>query len=135
MLFRSPNQNRLLAEGLATYGHQLLGGNPAYPNFGKDLDQMAATFVATASIESFERIATPQPLGKTDDEEIPGYVLGGSLVKFLIDKYGFEKFRAFYALTPLTPGKRGGTGSAERWKDAFGVSWADLVAEWKARLR
>ena len=37
----APNANRFLAEGLAVYGHDLLGGPPAYPNFGKSLDDIA----------------------------------------------------------------------------------------------
>jgi hypothetical protein len=37
----APNASRFLAEGLAVYGHDLLGGPPAYPNFGKSLDEIA----------------------------------------------------------------------------------------------
>src|SRR5215470_6760285 len=32
-----PNANRMLAEGLAVYLQQKIGGNRAYPNFGEDL--------------------------------------------------------------------------------------------------
>ena len=36
-----PNGNRLLAEGLAIYLQALIGGNPAFPNFGQPLHAVA----------------------------------------------------------------------------------------------
>ena len=36
----APNDNRFLAEGLAVYLHHKLGGNEAFPNFGKSLDAL-----------------------------------------------------------------------------------------------
>ena len=36
-----PNGNRLLAEGFAIYVQARLGGNPAFPNFGRPLHDMA----------------------------------------------------------------------------------------------
>jgi hypothetical protein len=35
-----PNGNRFLAEGLAVYVQTAIGGNPAFPNFGKPLHEL-----------------------------------------------------------------------------------------------
>ena len=40
----APNANRFLAEGLATYAHQHLGGGSAFPNYGADLHRAAQKF-------------------------------------------------------------------------------------------
>jgi hypothetical protein len=37
----APNGNRLLAEGLAVYAHNRLGGPPGRPDYGRDLHQLA----------------------------------------------------------------------------------------------
>src|SRR5438105_3355781 len=38
----APNANRMLAEGLAVYGHDKLGGHSAFPNWGRNLHQFVA---------------------------------------------------------------------------------------------
>jgi hypothetical protein len=130
----APNQNRFLAEGLATYGHGLLGGNSAYPNFGKDIDAMARAALPKFDVLTLEKVSTPTPLGNSEDDEVGAYVIGASLVKFLIEEHGLEKFRELYALTPLTPGKRGGSGSSNRWQDVYGMPLSEIVTGWKAKI-
>jgi hypothetical protein len=82
-----PNGNRLLAEGFAIYLQDVIGGNPAFPNFGRPLHEVARTVLreivpgfATGDAAALDqlrladlyRIATPNPLTL----EIGGHVFG-----------------------------------------------------------
>ena len=64
----APNANRFLAEGLAVYGHDLLGGPPAYPNFGKSLDDIAGRSANRELAMALERTPTPNPLESVSPE-------------------------------------------------------------------
>ena len=116
----APNDNRLLAEGLAVYAHQQLAGNPAFPNFGKPLEREArARLGEIASIESLEAVRTPRPLGEVLNEQ-SAYVLAGSFVAFLIDRYGLPQFRKLYE-----------TGA---YDDVYRKPLAALEKEWRSAL-
>ncbi len=128
----APNANRMLAEGLAVYGHELLHGNPAYPNFGKDLHQTAAAAGATADmLLKLERTATPAAL---EDVTKDGEGISGSFVRYLVDTYGMEKFRALYALTPLVQMKRE-PGDVARWQQIYGMPLPALADAWMAAIK
>jgi hypothetical protein len=47
-----PNGNRMLAEGLATHLQASIGGNPAFPNFGRPLHQVAAQVLDRMTAEA-----------------------------------------------------------------------------------
>jgi hypothetical protein len=126
----APNANRFLAEGLAVYGHDLLGGPPAYPNFGKSLDDIAARSVNRDLAMALERTPTPNPLEAVSKE---GEAIAGSFVKFLIERHGMDKFRALYALTPLAPMQRD-PGKPARWQQIYGESFEAMVDVWLAML-
>src|SRR4029434_1087679 len=116
----APNDNRFLAEGLAVYLHQKLASNPAFPNFGKSLDAEAR--VRLREIDSLDRlnsVRTPRPLSSVLSEE-SAYVLAGSFVGFLIEKYGLPEFRKLYE-----------TGIYET---TYGKSLGDLEKEWRLAL-
>ena len=84
----APNNNRFLAEGLAVYLHTKLGGNPAFPNFGEDLRRSAVRSLSEVkSLEALNSVRTPRPLSSIMDEKT-AYVLAGSFVGFLIERYG-----------------------------------------------
>jgi len=92
----APNNNRFLAEGLAVYLHTKLAGNRAFPNFAVDLNRSAAPSLAKASsLQALNRVRTPQPLSTVIDEQT-AYILAGSYVGFLIERYGLELFRKLY---------------------------------------
>ncbi len=92
----APNNNRFLAEGLAAYLHTKLGGNPAFPNFGEDLRRSAVRSLSRVkSLEALNGVRTPRPLSSVMDEET-AYVVAGSFVGFLIEKYGLPPFRGLY---------------------------------------
>jgi len=85
----APNANRFLAEGLAVYGHDLLGGPPAYPNFGNRLDDIAGRSANRELAMALERTPTPNPLESVSQD---GEAMAGSFVKYLIEQHGMEKF-------------------------------------------
>jgi hypothetical protein len=152
-----PNGNRLLAEGLAIHLQQLIGGNPAFPNFGRPLHEVAREVLEDivpefapadpASLKSLhltelDRIATPNPLAlrlgpDTYGEEPRGqgrlYPIAGSFVQFLIDKHGLGKFRDLYARTPLVPSQLNG-GTPSRWHHVYGRPLDAFEAEWKSLI-
>lgn len=152
-----PNANRLLAEGLAIYLQAEIGGNPAFPNFGKPLHglvrerlrEMLPGFTQgdPASLDSIrlaelDTIATPNPLAlRVGDvfygEEPRGqgriYPIAGSFIQFLIDTRGTEKFRALYLQTPLVPSVQN-AGRPDRWEGVYGRTIAELETEWKALI-
>lgn len=127
----APNANRLLAEGLAVYAHERLGGVSAYPNFGKDLHEAARGIGSVGDIPALERIATPHRL---ENEQLDGkeaYKVAGSFVRFLFERYGEARFRQLYALTPLVPRSQD-AGDPGRWQQVYGLSLEKLDAEWRA---
>jgi hypothetical protein len=152
-----PNGNRLLAEGLAVYLQAAIGGNPAFPNFGKPLHELARELLqemmsgfSDGNPESLEQlhlseldeIATPNPLTLRVGQEFYGeeprgqariYSIVGSFVQFLMETRGAEKFGALYEQTPLLPFAQN-PGAADRWRNVYDVSLSDLEDEWKSMI-
>ena len=128
----APNQNRLLAEGLAVYLHEKLHGNSAFPNFSRPLNVAAREDAAKIRIGALDDVATPAPLhtSKACDEQVC-YLAAGSFVKFLIERYGMERFRQLYALTPLKPGEHGNSGARERYTNIYAKDRDLLESEWR----
>jgi hypothetical protein len=149
-----PNGNRLLAEGLAIYLQDKIGGNPTFPNFGRPLHQVARELLqamvpefACGKPESLEKIrvadldkiATPSPLrlrvGRYLYDNNPMgqahiYPLAGSFGQFLIETHGADKFHSLFMQTPLVPFGRD-AGSPDRWLDVYGLSLVDLELQWR----
>lgn len=152
-----PNANRFLAEGLAVYLQSEIGGNPAFPNFGRPLHELArANVLAMAPgfaqggprsldnivLGQLDAIATPSPLelqvgtdfyGEEPRGQARIYPLAGSIVQFLIETRGMTAFRTLYSRTPLVPLRRN-AGSPDRWSEAYGRSLADIEHEWKSLI-
>ncbi len=129
----APNANRFLAEGLAVYAHHLLEGEPAYPNFGKELTDEARKLAERADIGALERLATPKRLQLNGFDGQSAYIVAGSFVGFLIETHGLEKFRELYAMTPLVSRQRN-AGSLERWQQVYGMSLDDLATDWRTSI-
>jgi len=129
----APNANRFLAEGLAVYAHEHLGGAASYPNFGKDLHLLAAGFADRADLQALARIPTPKRVELDNLDGKASYVVAGSFVRFLVETEGMAKFRALYALTPLKPGERV-RADPGRWQKVYGTSLPELEKRWKAFL-
>jgi hypothetical protein len=150
-----PNGNRLLAEGLAIFLQATIGGNPAFPNFGRPLHEMVRELareivpeyvlgkpesLEKIRLADLDRIATPSPLrlriGRYLYEDTPVgqahiYPIAGSFVQFLVETHGMKKFRALFARTPLVPFGRD-AGSHDRWIDIYGLSLTDLEQQWRS---
>jgi hypothetical protein len=152
-----PNGNRLLAEGLAIYLQAKIGGHRAFPNFGRPLHELVREVLremvpefscrdpgslAKINLADLDKIATPGPLllrvgPDFYDEHAYGqariYPIAGSFVQFLIEAHGLDKFRTLYMRTPLAP-LECNAGSPDRWLDVYGLSLAELEAEWKSLI-
>jgi hypothetical protein len=117
----APNTNRFLAEGLAVYLHTKLAGNPAFPDFGEDLRRLAVRGLSgVESLDALHSVRTPRPLG-TVMEERTAYILAGSFVGFVIERYGLTLFRQVYE-----------TGNYEQ---VYGKSLGTLEQEWRVSLQ
>ena len=116
----APNPNRFLAEGLAVYLHTRLAGNAALPNWGEDLGRAAARSAGTiGSLAALNAVRTPEPLGRVMDE-MTAYILAGSFVQLLIDRYGLPRFRSLY--------------ETEDYEQVYGKPLAAVEREWRASL-
>jgi hypothetical protein len=117
----APSTNRFLAEGLAVYLQQKLGGNPAFPNFGKDLRALARDRLSSVnSLELLNNVRTPRPL-RTVMQEQPAYILAGSFVEFLIENYGLTMFRSLY--------------DNHSYQSVYAKNLAALEREWRTELQ
>ena len=113
----APNTHRFLAEGLAVYLHTQLAGNPAFPNFGEGLRRLAVRGLSgVESLDALHSVRTPRPLG-TVMEEKTAYILAGSFVGFVIERYGLASFRSLYETgnDEQVYGRSLGTLEKERW--------------------
>jgi hypothetical protein len=117
----APNDNRFLAEGLAVYLHTKLAGNPAFPNFGEDLQRLAARGLSgMKSLEALNGVRTPRSLSAVMDEKT-AYALSGSFMGYLIEKYGLASFRSLY--------------TTKNYEQVYGKSLDILEKEWRFNLQ
>jgi hypothetical protein len=152
-----PNGNRFLAEGLAVYLQAKIGGNPAFPNFGRPLDELAIetlrrmlpefaegddTSLGKIHLTALDRIATPSGLRMRvglrlfqvdDGGHAHIYPLVGSFVAYAIERHGLERFRVLYGHTPLRPFERD-AGPTDRWAEVYGMTLEDIEQGWKTEL-
>ncbi len=128
----APNANRFLAEGLAVYAHEHLGGQPAYPNFGRDLYKAVKPDAADADLPLLDSIIAPKGLMTPDrPKQLKAYLVAGAFVRYLIETRGMDKFRTLYAMTPMVPHRRI-PSDPDRWQKVYGKSLEALAVEWKA---
>jgi hypothetical protein len=152
-----PNGNRLLAEGLAIYLQATIGGNPAFPNFGRPLHDVARELLpkmvpefASGDLTSLEKlrigdldkIATPSGLRLRVGPNLYQidsvgqahlYPIVGSFVQFIIEAEGLDKFRSLFMRTPLEPFERN-AGSPARWAEVYEASLDELERKWKSKM-
>src|SRR5215510_43784 len=96
-------------------------GDPAFPNFGEDLRRSAARSLSEVkSLATLNSVRTPVPLSSVMDEQT-AYVLAGSFVGFLIERYGLPPFRSLY--------------ETESYEKVYGKSVDTLEKEWRLRLQ
>ncbi len=112
----------LMAEGLAVY----VAGGHFKPN--EDLMQRAAALLA---------LGRYIPLGELADNFYPsqhetGYVEGGALVTYLVQTYGWDRFRQFYGSFRSGPERRVLDAALQA---NFGKNLNEVEADWLAVLR
>jgi hypothetical protein len=149
----APNQARFLAEGFAVYLEEKVGNINAYPTCGLSIEQrlnkvdhIGPSALGAVNLEVFDRVSVGngKSLGDSVGLELQlpssphraaySYLVAGSFVKFLIETYSLNKFRALYETTPLTPG-RCTTTYPGRYKSSVGSDLARLQDEWRTWLR
>jgi hypothetical protein len=140
-----PNANRMLAEGLAVYLQQAIGEGLGYPNFGEDLHLLIRcklkselrTELKEIRLAGLDQITTPTALTirieKRTVRDGWTYFIAGSFVRFIIETYKVDKFRALYAKTPLVPFQRD-AGPPNRWAEVYGYSLNELEQQWKSLI-
>lgn len=117
----APHGNRFLAEGLAVYLQAKIGGNPSIPNFGQDLASLARKRLTDSpSLAKLNAVRTPAPLSTVMDE-MTAYILAGSFVAFLIERYALPSFRTLY--------------ETDSYEQAYAKGLAALEQEWRAALQ
>jgi hypothetical protein len=140
-----PNQVRFLAEGFAVYLEEKIGNIDVYPTFGTAIDARLksahSSTLASVKLNVFDHVSVGMgsSLGNSVELEtaIPisakrgafSYLVSGSFVKFLIEAYGVNKFKALYRLTPLTP-RMSVPGNHARYEEVFAKPLSELQAEW-----
>jgi hypothetical protein len=130
----APSANRFLAEGLAVHAHDRLAGPRAFPNFGRDLHRAAGRHASGPDIAALERLATPAMLQlPSAGGRQAAYLVSGSFVRYLIDRYDMEQFRKLYAMTPFMPKQRN-VGEPARWLQVYGRTLDELAQDWRKAL-
>jgi hypothetical protein len=112
----------MLTEGLAVY----VAGGHFKP---EDLDKRAAALLI---------LNRYIPLAELADNFYPaqheiGYLEGGAFVKFLVDTYGWDKFKTFFASFQSAPTEAGMLDAALRLN--FDSTLAELEERWLTHLR
>lgn len=77
---------------------------------------------------------TPRRLRSDSPGERRAYLIAGSFVRYLIETFGVEKFRALYGMTPLAPRNRD-PGDPDLWGGIYGEPLSELALEWGRGLR
>lgn len=116
----APHENRFLAEGFAVYLQAKMGGNTALPSEGEPLAKLARRRLPTPEkMAELNAVKTPVPLGRVMDD-MTAYILAGSFVEFLIEKYELARFRVLYETS---------------YENAYGKPFAELEREWRGVLK
>jgi hypothetical protein len=111
----------LMTEGLAVY----VAGGHFKP---EDLEKRAAALLI---LEDYIPLTELADDFYNSQHEI-GYLEAGAFIKFLVDNFGWEKFKAFYASFQSAPSDSAVLDAALRAN--FNQSLAELEAQWLARL-
>ena len=107
-----------IREGLAIFLNDKLGGYPAFPNFGRDIDKSAKLLLDYKSKNVLKMIGQEGIPDFSDREEREVfYILSGSFVKFLEIHLGINRFKELY--------------EQENMREAFIRITGKGVDEWK----
>ena len=113
---------RWLAEGLAVFLNDELGGYPAFPNYGDDLDGLSGKMLENPSLTEVLSFDNGYTRGSRVGREKRRafYVLSGSLVQYIEHRYGRRKLLTLYQ-----------SGDC---RAILGVSFEQLRSDWLGYL-
>lgn len=112
-----------LAEGVAVWG---AGGHYKPEN----LSNRAAALLSSGLYIPMEQLINDFYPAQ---HEI-GYLQAGAFVKYLVDTYGFDQFRAFYSNFNPNMGFTYGEAFSSQLEDSYGKNLAELEQEWHTYL-
>jgi hypothetical protein len=122
-------------EGFAVYVSERLGadaleyiGSP-----GMTVDEATCRAFEAGTAHAIERLVSLEEIGSPESRAEVAYPQAASLVKFLLERYGLERFRQLFRLATETEGPAGERteGALEQ---ALGASLGELEAEWRAEI-
>jgi len=125
-----------LNEGLAVYMSESLGadalkelGSP-----GKTVDEATAAGRNQGQFIPLETLLTFTDIGSEESSPQVSYPEAASLVKFLINTYGLEKFRLAYSSLKNADDPQGVDSNRHTFKRVYGASPQEIERAWLAGL-
>jgi hypothetical protein len=146
--FYFPNGNRMLAEGFAIYAQdetRSLGGNDAYPNFETPVhwwvkcQSKLGPLRPMIDLKTLDDTVTPLSLNDNlptltfSEQQLASYLIAGSFVRFLIERYGMNLFHNLYDKTRFVPGRHV-VRTKDNWTEVYQKPLASLQIEWNTML-
>jgi len=123
-------------EGFAVYVSERLGANALEQlgSPGSSVDHAVCGFLRDGTAFTLEQLSALENIGTTESRPQVSYPESASVMKFLVDTYGLDRFRAIYRAVTEAQGT-----AAERVEAAFqsqlGVSTADVGRRWQTAAR
>jgi hypothetical protein len=119
-------------EGLAVYVAERMGADAlkTLGSPGKKVDEAVQAHRSQGQFIPIDKLFTYTDIGPEGTEPSISYPEAASFVKFLISKYGLEKFRQGYASLQNTDDAAGVQKNEEAFRAIYGAFPGDLQAEW-----
>jgi hypothetical protein len=118
----------VLSEGLAVYFQEGRRWN------GHHVDAWCKAFSTAGLLWPMERIGSLQEIGSGNTQPEITYPQAGSIVKFLIERVGFEKFLEGYRALGASEAKASREVALAAFQKHFGMDPSALETEWRASL-
>jgi len=119
----APQRIAFLAEGVAVWA----SGGHYKP---EDIDQAAAALLTIDEYVPLEQLINQfYPV----QHEI-GYLEAAGFVSYLVERYGWSRFRTFYGETTANDGETLVEAVERNLQESYGISLGDLESDWRAHL-
>jgi len=120
------NQIKWLEDGIAVFLNDYFHSDPSFPNFGVNLDRFSLKVINSENsyLLSLDNSYFSFVSGMSDKrvfERRAVYILSGSFIKYLIEKYGKDRFLKAYI--------------SFNFEESFGMKIDDLKAQWVEYLK
>lgn len=101
---------------------------------GQHVDKTAADLLTNGKLTPLSELITRTEIGSRNDDGQIAYPESASLVKFLIDKYGKDKFLQAYRTLKNSNDKKVHRQNIKRLADIYGKSLHELEKQWQDTL-